>query len=424
MSFLTREATAPNLWSDQENRAIGKQGSGPDDWAEDLEAGRLSREQLSALANAYAADRHALSDRARSLVKLARDSELDHRAGQVKSADARATVAIAVAEALQRTLSSDSGGGFLGKLLGGGDRPSSLVNGAASQAHLALGGLARDRGDLVAADREYRAALEAARMIDSAGLATGVAMMELGHNSHLQGREKEAEDWLRQAHPILVHAQGPAYVPLDLYLLGLAQAGMERWDEALATLKVAESDYAQKNVANGVLDSRLAQTDILIRTGHVDDAAHLATETADMAKGLGKPQYMAQARWHLSRIKRAQKKPDEAIDLLNQAIKLYEQAGDNWHRSQSFMAVAEIEQQRGRIEDASRALDQADAIARAMKSPFLEADGTHARAMLRRAAGDDAGARGLLEQAKAMFAAQGRTDQVRIATAQLEQLPE
>lgn len=293
---------------------------------------------------------------------------------------------------------------------------------AVSQSHLTLGGLARDRGDLALAESEYKNALESARMIRNE-LAIGVAMLELGHNCHLQGRDKQAEDWLRQAHPLLVHAQGAAYVPLDTYLLGLTQIGMQRWDEALSTLQETESLYAQRNVSNGVLDSRLARTDILVRTGRISDAEKLARDTDEMAKQLNEPLYMAQARWHLSRIKRAEKKPEEAIGLLDEAIKLYEQADDSWHQAQSLMVRAEVQQQLGRVDEADRSLDEAEGIARQMKSPFLEADCKRARANLRLATGKLSDARYLLTEAIRMYADQGREDQVSLAKAQLENLP-
>jgi len=341
----------------------------------------------------------------------------------VKSAAARATVAIAVAEALDRSLAAKTDRGLVGRLLGSGPGLSDLVLGAASQSHLALGGLARDRGDLATAVHEYTAALESAQRMRKAKLATGVAMLELGHTTQLQGRQQEAEGWLRKAHPLLLQSQGSAYVPLDMYLLGIVQAAMERWGEALTTLQETESAYAQKNVTKGVLDSRLARTDILIRTGRVGDAEHLAGETAEMAKRLGEPQYMAQARWHLSRIKSAENKPEEAMSLLNEAIKLYERAGDPWHQAQGLMALAEVQQQVGRVDDADRSLDEAARIGAQMKSPFLEADCMRSRANLRLATGKVADARQLFTDARRMYSDQGREDQVRLMTAQLEKLP-
>lgn len=331
-------------------------------------------------------------------------------------------MAIALAEALERSLTTRAASGFVGKLLGSGDRSIDLVLAAASQSHVALGGLARDRGDLATSVREYTAALELAKRMRKADLATGVAMLELGHTTQLQGHQEEAEGWLRKAHPLLVQSQGSAYIPLDMYLLGIVQAAMQRWDEALETLERTEDSYAEHGLGKGVLDARLARADILIRTGRSADAEPLARAASDMAEQLREPLYLAQARWHLSRIKRIENRPDDAINLLRDAIELYEQVGDKWHLSQSFMVVAEIEQQLGRLDDASRALDQAQAIAKAMKSPLLEADGTYARATLRRAAGDKAEARRLLEQAKIMFAAQGRDDQVRKADSELDTL--
>lgn len=364
-----------------------------------------------------------MPERARAVAKLARDAELDHRAGQVKSAEARATVAIAAAEAMLQAMPADAGSGFLGKLLGSGQKLSDVVESAASQSHLALGGLARDRGDLATAGSEYKTALECSRRMQHGELATGVAMLELGHTCHLQGREKEAEDWLRQAHPLLVQAQGAAYVPLDSYLLGLALSGQQRWEEAITTLEETEQAYARGNLSKGVLDARLARTDILIRTGRLDEADQVARESAEMAKQLGEPQYMAQARWHLSRIKRAQKKPQEAIGLLVEAIKLFGQAGDSWHRAQSLMVMAELQQQMGEPDDADRSLDEAAHIAGEMKSPFLEADCLRARANLRLSTGKVADARRLLTDAKRMYEDQGRDDQVRLTTALLDKLP-
>jgi len=412
---------APNPWSDLENSEISENTS-PDEWAGDLAAGRLTHEQLSSKVEAFAAERNSLPDRVKLVAKLARDAELDHRAGQVKSAAARVTVAIAVAEALDRSLASKPERGLVGRLLGSGPGLGDLVLGTASQAHLALGGLARDRGDLATAVREYTAALESAQRMGKAELATGVAMLELGHTTQLQGRQQQAEGWLRKAHPLLVQSQGSAYVPLDTYLLGIVQAAMERWEEALATLQETESMYARKNVAKGVLDSRLARTDILIRTGRMGDAEHLAGETAEMAKKLGDPQYIAQARWHLSRIKRAEKKPEEAASLLIEAINLYGQARDAWHQAQSLMVLAEVQQQAGRVAEADRSLDEAARIAAQVKSPFLEADCTKSRANLRLATGKVADARQLFTQARKMYADQGREDQVRLTTAQLEKL--
>jgi tetratricopeptide (TPR) repeat protein len=396
---------------------------GPDDWADELAAGRLTSEQLKAKADDFAANRQSLPARLKAVLELARAGELDHRAGQVRSAEARATVAITVADAISHSLSGKPQAGWLRKLLATDDRLSNLALRASSQSHVTLGGLARDRGDLALAESEYKTALESARMIRDAELATGVAMLELGHNCHLQGRDKEAEDWLRQAHPILVQTQGAAYVPLDTYLLGLTQIGRQRWDEALSTLQETESLYVQRNVSKGVLDSRLARTDILIRTGRISDADKLAREADEMAQQLDEPQYMAQVRWHLSRIKRAEKKPEEAIGLLDEAIKLNEQAGDSWHRAQSLMVRAEIQQQVGRVDEADRSLDEAERIATQMKSPFLEADCKRACANLRLATGKLSDARHLLTEAIVMYADQGREDQVRLAKAKLETLP-
>ena len=113
-------------------------------------------------------------------------------------------MAIAVAEALDRSLAAKTDRGLVGRLLGSGPGLSDLVLGAASQSHLALGGLARDRGDLATAVHEYTAALESAQRMRKAKLATGVAMLELGHTTQLQGRQQEAEGWLRKAHPLLL----------------------------------------------------------------------------------------------------------------------------------------------------------------------------------------------------------------------------
>ena len=413
----------PRRRSDLENSVINKTASTPDDWADDLAEGTLSRDQLNELARDYAADRQGPADRARTVAKLARDAELDHRAGQLKSAEARATVAIAITEAIQSGTARGGGGGFLSKLVGSGDRQSGFLNSAASQAHLALGGLARDRGDLALAEREYKAALESARLVQHSELAVGVSMLELGHTTQLQGRDKEAEEWLRQAHPIMVREQGAAYVPLDTYLLGMTLAGQQRWDEALATLKETEDAYAQKGVTKGVLDARLARTGILIRTGKLDDAERLATETYEMARRLGEAQYQGQARWHQSRIKRAEKKPEEAIALINEAIKFYEQAGDSWHHAQSCMVRAEIQATQGKLDDADRSLDEAARIAKAMKSPFLEGDCMRMRANLRFAEGRVPEARALLTDARKLFAEQGRQDRVAATDAQLEKMP-
>jgi tetratricopeptide (TPR) repeat protein len=406
-----------------ENKVINETAGGPDDWADELASGRLTPEELKAKAEDLAANRRSLPARVKAVLELARDGELDHRAGQVKSAEARATVAITVADAIAHSLSAKPQNGWLGKLLPTDARLSNQALRAASQSHLTLGGLARDRGDLALAESEYNSALESARPIRDGELAVGVAMLELGHNCHLQGRDREAEDWLRQAHPLLVQQQGAAYVPLDTYLLGLTQIGLQRWDEALSTLQETESLYVQRNVSKGVLDSRLARTDILIRTGRISDAEQLARETDEMAKQLNEPRYMAQARWHLSRIKRAEKKTEEAIDLLNEAINLYEQAGDSWHRAQSLMVLAEVQQQVGRVDDADRSLDEATRINTQMKSPFLEADCKRARANLRLATGKLSDARHLLTEAIRMYADQGREDQVSLAKAQLENLP-
>ena len=62
-------------------------------------------------------------------------------------------------------------------------------------------------------ESEYKAALESARLVQDSELATGVAILKLGHDYHLQGRENEAEDWLRQTHPLLVVSQRDAYIP-------------------------------------------------------------------------------------------------------------------------------------------------------------------------------------------------------------------
>lgn len=400
---------------------MDKNGSEPDDWADGLVAGTLTLDELAVLAQDYVADRHTLGDRAKTVAKLARDAELDHRAGQLKSAEARATVAIAVTGAMNAL--QPEGGGYLGKLLGVGDSPSDFINRAAYQAHVTLGGLARDRGDLAEAEKHYRAAFESARSVKRGELAQGVALMELGHNLQLQGNNTEAENCLRQAHPMLVRAQGAAYEPLDTYLLAQVLAGQQHWDEAMSLLVQTEDVYSRRNVANGVLDSRLSRVDLLIRTGKLDDAERLATETAQLATQLEKPLYLAHAKWHLSRIKRAHGHPDQAIALLDEAIKLYGQAGDPWRGAQSFMVRAEIQRGEGRIEDADRSLDNATRLARAMKSPFLEADTIHSRALLRLRAGQGAEARRLIETAKQMYASQGRDAQVRDTTAELEKLP-
>jgi tetratricopeptide (TPR) repeat protein len=360
--------------------------------------------------------------RLKVVAKLARDGELDHRAGQLKSAEARATVAIAAADAMSRSLGAKPQAGWLGSVLGTNNGLSDVALQAASQSHITLGGLARDRGDLAIAEQQYNAALESARRMRRGELATGVAMLELGHNRHLQGRQNDAADLLRQAHPLLVQTQGEAYVPLDMYLLGLALVGMQRWDEALAVLQETEGAYAQRGLTKGILDCRLARTDILIRTGHADDGEHLATETAAMAEQLGEPIYMAQSRWHLARIKRAAKRPDEAISLIREAITLYQQAGDEWHRAQILMAMAEIQGQEGRIEEADRTLDEAARIAADIGSPYLQADCIQLRATLRLQAGRIADGRALLEEAKEKFAEQGRADQVRASLAVLDQL--
>jgi tetratricopeptide (TPR) repeat protein len=312
--------------------------------------------------------------------------------------------------------------GALGRLLRSGAGVADLFNSAASQSHLTLGGLARDRGDLAVAGAEYKAALESAAKIRNADLARGVAMMELGHNSHLQGNDEEAESLLRRAHPLLTHAQGPAYVPLDTYLLGLAQAGMQKWEEALATLQEAEDLYSKRDLAKGVLDSRLARTDILIRTGRMSEATLLAKGSADLAKGLDEPIYMAQARWHLSRINRAENHPDQAEALLNESIKLYERAGDSWHQAQSLMVKAELQQEMGRVGDADRTLDDATRIATQSRSPFLEADCMAARATLRAATGKTEDARRLLLEARRIYQDQGRENQVRTMSARIAKL--
>jgi tetratricopeptide (TPR) repeat protein len=394
----------------------------PDDWADDLAAGTLSRDRLAELAAAYASDPGAIAARAQVVAKRARAAELDRQAGQAGSAQARAGVVVAAADAMLHELSTRGAGGFLGKLVGIDDRVAESLNAAAAQSHVTLGGLARDRGDLTAALRECTVALEAARRMRRGDLAAGVAMLDLGRISHLQGGDKEAEDWLRQAHPLLLHAQGAAYVPLDTYFLGLAQAGQQRWDEAIATLEEAERGYSQHNLPKGVLDARLARVDVLIRSRRFDDARPLATKTAEMADKSGLPTYMAQARWHLSRLRRAEDNLRDALDLIGEAIKLYRKAGDSWHQAQAFMVQAEIQQGLGMVAEADHSLDEAMRIATAMKSPFLEADCVRARAKLRLAAGNTAEARRALEDARSLYAKQGREEETRLTTAELEKL--
>jgi hypothetical protein len=70
---------APSPWSDLENRRISDIATGPDGWADDLAAGRLTREQLRSKADAFAAERNSLADRVKAAAKLARYAELDHR---------------------------------------------------------------------------------------------------------------------------------------------------------------------------------------------------------------------------------------------------------------------------------------------------------------------------------------------------------
>ena len=111
------------------------------------------------------------------------------------------------------------------------------------------------------------------------------------------------------------------------------------------------------------------------------------------------------------------------MSLLNEAIKLYERAGDPWHQAQGLMALAEVQQQVGRVDDADRSLDEAARIGAQMKSPFLEADCMRSRANLRLATGKVADARQLFTDARRMYSDQGREDQVRLMTAQLEKLP-
>ncbi|HEV2033204.1 MAG TPA: hypothetical protein VGU71_03235 [Candidatus Dormibacteraeota bacterium] len=106
-----------------------------------------------------------------------------------------------------------------------------------------------------------------------------------------------------------------------------------------------------------------------------------------------------------------------------EAIKLYQQAGDEWHRAQILMVMAEIQAQQGRIEDADRSLDEAARIAADMGSPYLQADCTQSRGTVRLRAGRIAEGRRLWEEAQEKFAEQGRADQVRASTALLEQFP-
>ena len=405
-----------------ENDSILNRQIGPHDWADDLADGKLSTEQLNALVEGLPTDRGSLLEQSQQATKLALAGELDHRAGQLQSAEARATVTIAAAGRILNSLSKQSKAGWLAGLVKEDERIANAAHEAASQAHVTLGGLARDRGDLGVAEEQYKEALESAQSMRRGDLATGVAMMELGHTNHLQGREQEAADLLTKAHPLLVKTQHGAYIPLDTYLLGLALAGLQRWDEALKILQETEAGYAQRSLDNGVLDARLARTDILIRTGQLETAEALATETVGQAQALQEPRYVAQAKWHLSRIRRAEKKPDEAISLITEAIGLYEQAGDEWHVAQSYMALAEIHQQEGRIEEADHSLDEAERVAKEMKSPFLEADCLYSRGFLRLKAGQGPEGRHLLEDAKEMFAAQGRPDRVRSTVVALEQL--
>lgn len=420
MSRPTPAAMEPHRSSGPEDRDITNE-SGPDDWADDLAAGRLNREQIRGLAREFASSRQPAAVRARVVAKLSRDAELDHRAGQLRSAAARATVVLELSDAMRTTL-SEAGEGFLGRLMGSGEHSLELISSASSQAHLTLGGLARDRGDLAGADVHYRAALEAARSVKRGELATGVALTELGHNLNLQGKNAEAEAVLRQAHPLLVQTQGSAYVPLDTYFLGIALAGQQRWSDALLTLEQTEEAYSRRGVSNGVLDARLARADLLIRMGRIEDARRVAGEAADLAKQDGQPMYIAQATWHLSRIKRAERKPDEAIALLNEAASLYERAGDSWHRAQALMVRAEVEQGEGRAEDADKSLDEATRIARSMKSPFLEADCMRSRARLRLAAGQSSEARRLFENAREIYLGQGRSDQADKVSAELDRI--
>jgi Flp pilus assembly protein TadD len=98
---------------------------------------------------------------------------------------------------------------------------SQLVDADRAEAHTALGALAAEQGELVTAEREYRAALKLVP-------AFGAASANLADLYRLQGREEEGERVLRD---------GLAASPRDPGLhhaLGLALVRMKRHPEALA----------------------------------------------------------------------------------------------------------------------------------------------------------------------------------------------
>ena len=341
-------------------------------------------------------------------MELSVRGEKDRRAGSLKSAEATAEVVIAAAEALLKTQSAGSPAkrGWLGRLTGDDpDAAADRARMALAQSHTSLGNAARDRGRLADAERHFQAALELADKLRKPDLARGVALLELGNTGVLQAKYAAAAELLRQAHPLLVKAQGDSYIPLDTYLLGVALGGAEKWDEALDVLQETESEYAGRGLDKGVLDCRQARIDQLLRAGRETEAERLANETIELADRMQLPQYGGQVRFRLASVRRKQGRMDEALQLIGEADRLYGEAGDALHQVQCLIALAEIFTGQERAAEADRQLDRATELAAKIGSPYLTADCLYVRATLRLKTGTRAEGVDLLRRAREIGAA-------------------
>ncbi|MFD3656744.1 ATP-binding protein [Streptomyces sp. NPDC058620] len=162
-------------------------------------------------------------------------------------------------------------------------------------------------GDYVAADDDIR---QAADLFEAAGDLHGSLQTKHNHGMSLmgQGRAEEALSHYESAYAFLedvadhIEPHVAAITRLEIHSnMGSAYAQLERWDEAVAHLRIAIDMYHDHG--NTALESRRHRDlgDVLLAAGRAAEAHEVFTRCLSLGPGAD-PQVVAQAREHLARL--------------------------------------------------------------------------------------------------------------------------
>ncbi|HYH47606.1 MAG TPA: tetratricopeptide repeat protein, partial [Thermoanaerobaculia bacterium] len=144
-----------------------------------------------------------------------------------------------------------------------------------------------------------------------------------------------------------------------LHRLGWMQVGLDRWADAVATLRSAEALLRETGNRTGAAEALVWQGRMLGRLGHYEEASASLAQALALFRETGNVDGEATALQNQGNVRQWSGQPQEAIEHYDQALALWQQLENRAEEAQTLLSLGDLYLGRGRWPEARDHLERA-----------------------------------------------------------------